>query len=73
MKPMVFFIRKKLKKKIQNGRLKKVIFQLCQFSILFCENFVDWSLGLFFLYEINQGDSYEVVFTSVLWMVSSES
>ena len=34
------------KKKIQNGRLKKkIIFQLRQFSIFFCENFMDWSLG----------------------------
>jgi hypothetical protein len=24
---------------------KKVIFQLRQFSIFFCENFMDWSLG----------------------------
>ena len=36
-----------LKKKIQNGRLKKkhLIFQLRQFSIFFHENFMDWLLG----------------------------
>ena len=41
--------KKILKKKIQNGRLKKtgknLIFQLRQFSIFFHENFMDWSLG----------------------------
>ena len=35
-----------LKRKIQNGRLEKTpIFQLRQFSIFFCENFMNWSLG----------------------------
>ena len=38
--------KKIFKKKNQNGRLKKkAIFQLRQFSIFFCENFMDWSLG----------------------------
>ena len=39
--------KKIVKKKIQNGRLKKkLIFQLCQFSIFFHENLMDWSFGL---------------------------
>ena len=33
-------------KKNQNGRLKNWFFHNRQFSILFCQNFRDWSLGL---------------------------
>ena len=53
MKPNVFFIRKKQnnnfffekKKNPKWPTQKKVIFQNRQFSIFFCENFMDWSLG----------------------------
>ena len=38
---MKFFF---LKKKIQNGRLKNLVFQNHQFSIFFLKNFKDWSL-----------------------------
>ena len=34
-----------LKKNSKWPPKKKVIFQLRQFSIFFCENFMDWSLG----------------------------
>ena len=52
MKAKVVFIGKKqkqiffLKNTIQNGRLKKkLIFQLCQFSIFFYKNFMDGSFS----------------------------
>ena len=37
--------RKSEKKKSKWPPKKKVIFQLRQFSIFFCENVMDWSLG----------------------------
>jgi hypothetical protein len=43
MKQKEFFFRKKKNSKWPPK--KKVIFQLRQFSIFFCENFMDWFLG----------------------------
>jgi hypothetical protein len=39
--------KKKIRKKNESKwpPKKKVIFQLRQFSIFFCENFMDWSFG----------------------------
>jgi hypothetical protein len=51
MKAFGPFNKMKQKKRIQKKKnskwppKKKVIFQLRQFSIFFCENFMDWSLG----------------------------
>ena len=42
MKQFFFFFEKK---KSKWPPKKKVIFQLRQFSIFFCENFMDWFLG----------------------------
>ena len=44
MKTKVVFIGKHQKKSKWPTR-KKLIFHLRQFSIFFCENFMDWSLG----------------------------
>jgi hypothetical protein len=43
MKQNFFFFFEKINSKWPPK--KKVIFQLRQFSIFFCENFMDWSLG----------------------------
>ena len=52
MTAMVIFIEKKQKYSFWKNPITKskkskqnVIFQLCQFSIFFDENFMDWSLG----------------------------